>query len=344
MITETAAKKDIPVLKSLWKEAFGDSDDFIEWYFANRFDEKLTSVTRDNDRIVSMAYCQPMNVSLRGRVIPSVMLGGVYTIPEYRKKGLMHENVLLLEKHSAKVGASMMIDTPAGKNHYHTLGHRYITACEKRTLTQSHGEMPRLISDMLSYAEDTLSVYKRMTKGYSCMIERDIQTQKERFSDYLSDNGRLILHHENGKLTSYAVVYELKDKYYSPECVYSDDLDGILNKLSNLDKPCTVKLPLNTTPTAVATITDAKALLKNFDLPYSIEVMDDNLPHNNGVFSLDGAQHRPIMKISAPSLMELLSGYLDFNQICDIIVYCDKGCRELSALLPKQKCYMIEEY
>lgn len=344
MTIKNADKSDVSCLKALWKEGFGDSDEFIEWYFSHRFKCEYTSISKENGKIVSMAYFQPTTLQIRGENIKVAMLNGVYTTPEYRKLGLMHKNVLHLEQISKEHSLPIMINTPSGKNHYHTLGHRYITSCDKRTVFSPNNTRPSLILNILDYCEDTLNVYQAMYKKYSCMICRDINTQKERFSDYAADNAHLLLHYDASELTAYAIVYELEDRYICPECVFTKDEQNILKELSKLGKPCTVKLPSSASPTAVGCITDAKNLLSKFSLPYSVELADNLLRHNNGVFSLDGRFHEPAMKISSCSLLQLLTGYLALDEICDIIIYQENEFRKLNSIFPKQQCYMIEEY
>lgn len=356
MTTVLSNKNDINTLAQLWKQGFGDSASFIDWYFSNRYAEDLSSVTKDGEEIVSMAFCQPMAVKMRGRDIPAVMLNGVYTIPEYRKKGLMHENVMLLEKTASKKGALVMINTPAGKNHYASLGHRYITSCDRKTIepieknSSSHWKMEACAKIFLIYpnstavVDQTLDAYNSMASNFSCMVKRTPDLQKERFDDYLSDNAKLIGCFDGDVLSSYAVVYELEEKYVSPECVFSGSSEEILHEISKLDKPCEVKLPGKSKPTAVGTVLNASGFLKCFNLPFSLEVTDDNMPENNGVFSMDSQVHRPCARLSSSSLIEIFSGYLDFFDTDDIIIYDRGDFNQLRSFLPKENCYMIEEY
>lgn len=56
MTTVLSNKNDINTLAQLWKQGFGDSASFIDWYFSNRYAEDLSSVTKDGEEIVSMAF------------------------------------------------------------------------------------------------------------------------------------------------------------------------------------------------------------------------------------------------------------------------------------------------
>ena len=346
MITRAAKKEDIGRLKELWKQGFGDSDGFIDWYFRARFPKGGASVSEEDGRIVSMAFFQPMRMRLRSATVDAAMLNGVYTLPEYRKRGLMHENVLFLEREAAALGIPAMINTPAGKNHYHGLGHRYIASCERRTLLpEGDGAVSLLENDITAHARQTLLAYEAMSARYSGMIVRDIDAQRERLDDYASDGAYMIRLKRGEATAAYAVLYELSERFLCPECVYTDDAarEELLTLLKRLGRPCEVKLP-GSAPTAVGAVLDAARLLRRFDLPFSMEVRDDILPENCGVFSLDGKPHPPVCAIDAARLMPLLIGSCGLCEKNGIIVYDEKGAEELNALLPERQCFMIEEY
>lgn len=52
-------KKWIPQLKHIWKECFGDDEDYIDFYFANRFDVKNTLVYLSGEQPAAMASLFP---------------------------------------------------------------------------------------------------------------------------------------------------------------------------------------------------------------------------------------------------------------------------------------------
>lgn len=341
MITRLAEENDIKTLKTLWKEGFSDSDGFIDWYFSRRFPAGGASVVDDGGRIVSMAFYQPMKIALRGKVFDAAMLNGVYTIPEYRKRGLMHKCVLFLQKHALGAGIPIMIDTPAGKNHYHALGHRYITGSEEKTL-QSNGNdtIPLLKGDALAHITELTRIYERMCADYSAMIVRDGSAMRGRIDDLASDGARWLMLKD-----AYAAVYELKDKFICPECAFADDSakNEILCALGRLGKSCEVKLP-GERPTAVGAALDAKTLLRAYNLPYSIELKDDVLESNNGIFSMDGEEHIPACTLSAADILPILAGYCELSRADGIIIHDEKNVMSINEKLCRTPCYMIEEY
>ena len=341
MITRLAEENDIKTLKMLWKEGFSDSDGFIEWYFSQRFPAGGACVVDDGGRIVSMAFYQPMRIALRGKVFDAAMLNGVYTIPECRKRGLMHKCVLFLQKHARGAGIPIMIDTPAGKNHYHALGHRYITGSEEKLLQPDGNESLKLLKDdALSHISELTGIYERMCAGYSAMIVRNDAAMRGRIVDLASDGAQWLILKD-----AYAAVYELKEKFICPECAFADEFakDEILCALGRLGKSCEVKLP-GKRPTAVGAALDAKTLLRAYNLPYSIELKDDVLVNNNGIFSMDGEEHAPACTLNTADMLPVLAGYCELSQADGIIIHDEKNVMSINEKLHKTPCYMIEEY
>ena len=60
---DCAGKQDIPFLKQIWKECFGDSDRYINRYFDTLFDRITIAVKRSDDNIpVSMVSMLPVSL------------------------------------------------------------------------------------------------------------------------------------------------------------------------------------------------------------------------------------------------------------------------------------------
>ncbi len=71
MTARHAEDRDIPELKALWKEAFGDDDEYIDLFFSDLFRPEDMAVGEYGGRIVSMAALLPCTLVLgeaQGRV------------------------------------------------------------------------------------------------------------------------------------------------------------------------------------------------------------------------------------------------------------------------------------
>lgn len=74
----------ITELRSLWREAFGDSEAFMDDFFQVAYDEKRCRFIRKNGRIVSALYWFDVDVGIE----KMAYLYGVATLPEYRGQGI----------------------------------------------------------------------------------------------------------------------------------------------------------------------------------------------------------------------------------------------------------------
>ena len=94
---------------------------------------------------------------------------------------------------------------------------------------------------------------------------------------------------------------------------------------------------------------DVAALLKKLDLdiPYTFQLYDPVVPENNGIFHFCGqiSTETPVFEISAGHLLQVLVGYHSLEEIRkEILVFDEDKFNRINHLLPKKKCYIIDEY
>ena len=80
----------IPKLKEMWKLCFGDSDEFIQFYFDEiyRDDNTLVLVSTDGSPVASLQIL-PYQIKMGNRIYNAGYLSGIMTHPEHRRKGYM---------------------------------------------------------------------------------------------------------------------------------------------------------------------------------------------------------------------------------------------------------------
>ena len=94
---------------------------------------------------------------------------------------------------------------------------------------------------------------------------------------------------------------------------------------------------------------DASALLKQLQLeiPYGFKLHDPVVKENNGIFDFSGNVYTdiPVFEISAGHLLQALAGYHSLEELRDELNINDEAkFTIINRLLPKQKCYIIDEY
>ena len=86
MIT-TATHSMIPALKSLWVEAFKDSEDYVDFFLNQRFDDIATFVYLVDDNPVSMAFVFNEELYHKDAYIKAGYIYGVATASRHQGKG-----------------------------------------------------------------------------------------------------------------------------------------------------------------------------------------------------------------------------------------------------------------
>ncbi len=81
-------RTDIPALKRLWGQAFGDGEALLGPFFSGLYRPEDTFVAREGEQVVSMAFQVPMTVCCQGRGWPAAYLYAVATEEAHRGQGL----------------------------------------------------------------------------------------------------------------------------------------------------------------------------------------------------------------------------------------------------------------
>lgn len=88
---DCAGKQDIPFLKQIWKECFGDSDQYITRYFDTLFDHITVAVKRSDGIPVSMVSMLPVNLHTPGGNYPGHYIYAAATAKAFEGNGYMSE-------------------------------------------------------------------------------------------------------------------------------------------------------------------------------------------------------------------------------------------------------------
>ena len=119
--------EDEAELRSIWKEVFNDTDEFIGSYFARRYSADTTLVYREGGRIASMIFFPHYDFSIGESIYGTGYICGAATLPQYRNRGLM--GLMIEASHDAMRvrGNSFSILIPASDtlyDYYRRFGYR----------------------------------------------------------------------------------------------------------------------------------------------------------------------------------------------------------------------------
>jgi len=143
-----AKKEDVDSLKEIWQSCFNDPREFIDYYYANQFNEEFTRVlSMENGEIGAMLTLKPVNlITWQEEIIYSTMLYAVATHPKFQKQGLASELINKANEELVKNGVYTSVVVPAEPglfDFYKKLGYQEVFYIRESVLTpdaimQSH--------------------------------------------------------------------------------------------------------------------------------------------------------------------------------------------------------------
>ena len=367
--TRLCTQQDKEPIKQLWIDLFDDSTSFVNWFFDSRFTPEYCSCAYDDDTLVSVMQSIPMRIKIRDEVISSTMISGVSTKEAYRKKGYMHRvfNYYLNNMRNNDIVLTSLkavnIPTYYSVGHYPCTKSAYIEL-EKRNFSNMDSNQYDCIScDIIKEADCLLQCYNKFCKDYSTIAIRSHADFKLKMRDYLCDDAKCILVEENGKIHGYCIYFD-QEEVYAEEFIALDKEAAIslIHELSIMNKKVTIKTSqkisqwINHKSTIVKDqnsmgVVNVQKLLSKVckNNEYSIKVTDPIIKENNGIFLLNGEKTDDTfhMETTAGHLIQLLSGFMSLEELVDqgyAQIYDKVACDEISKMLPKTDCFMVDEY
>ncbi len=101
-----ANERDVDSIKRIWQTCFGDSEDYVRFYLAHRFEVENMLVIHQDGRPVSMASFLPVLLKRGQEWIPARYVYAVGTLPEYRGRGYAAR---ILQYASEKYGEPLLL-------------------------------------------------------------------------------------------------------------------------------------------------------------------------------------------------------------------------------------------
>jgi predicted N-acetyltransferase YhbS len=130
MIIKPPTREEIPQLRQLWKQAFGDTDAFLDIFFSAAFSpERCRCVVTDGEVAAALYW-----FSCEAGGQPLAYLYAVATAKQFRGKGFCRRLMADTHNHLEKLGyagAILVPGDPGLREMYHAMGYRDMTANKK---------------------------------------------------------------------------------------------------------------------------------------------------------------------------------------------------------------------
>ena len=313
-----ATCSDIPAFKKIWKDVFGDTDSFINWFFTQRFVPHMSFVYEKNGQIASLMHTYPIQVRLGNKTASAVMVSGVATLPDFRGQGLMHKLFLYAQQELSKEGHYLCYYYPANPDFYKSLGHVQITEnllfenVSSSQIKKSFRHTELNFNDF-PYLND---LYNKFSDGFSGVVLRDHDFETK-MHEYVSENLNVAIN-----LNAYIIYHQAENS------IEISEIGGrharIHELLHSFELPIKGKFPpdfpthgLNGEFTKsygnMGGIMNMQKFLSEtrFECPLLIEITDNSIPENNGIFDFNGNRHNKKADVSMTSgeLLQTVAGY-----------------------------------
>ncbi len=346
---------DLQKLSALWKDIFGDSEEFVSWLFSRRFMPEYCVCYEENGEIISCMHGYPMKVNVSGKAIDAVTISGVATLPKYRNKGIMKKmfHFFMDDMHQKKI--PLVFYTPKNALVYSFSGHGFVT----RALKVNKGEVKCNSSiyrvKELAVAEHIpllKECYEASSSKYSGMILRG-DYYDIKMHEYIADNLKCIAAFSGESVQSYIIFgRDNSSLSHCEECIGSPDalaeIFGSIGVFSGHLPPdfdtTLLSGDYSSCPVALAGISNTEAFLKSLSsaCPLTLSVEDKFMPKNNGTFHFSGERFHGTgdIFISSGNLLQLAFGYLAPEEL-----FCrEKINAELNKYFSKQICFTADLY
>ncbi len=272
-----------PLAKALWKEAFSDTDAFIDWYFANKVLDGHSLCMFEDGKLISIVHMIPYTIRIQGKPVKSAFISGVATSLSRRGEGLMR--TMLLESLGLLRQRGIIITHlyPFSHAFYENFGWTAYTHVNRQTVSEARRLRGTEIVETMD--ESVLSpLYNRMMKPYDGYVVRGRQEWKWRLGELKSDGGRCALLIKDDRACAYMLYYSENDKADIIETVYQDEEDigaMLAHVLSQGHRRAEYTIPSDGKggmKHGMARVVDTKALLDAFgaqELLKHVDIVDD---------------------------------------------------------------------
>lgn len=214
--------EDVEGIRNLWYQSHPENQkDYIDFYFQHEFSDAHCIVCEQDSKIISSLLIREHTMAFLNRRFLVSYLEGIATLPDYRRRGHMHElmNVALDE-----VNHNHLITVARAFNPKLFEPYGFETVCYHKfyTISRRHLNQSNLkgISHQFT-AEELLNVYEAYATHFDSFMYRDIAYYELFIERAMLRHGNLCVHRSlNGEIDGYALYRREPDNAEIFEIVY----------------------------------------------------------------------------------------------------------------------------
>lgn len=238
--------KMINELKELHKMAFGDSDEYVDFFFNNRYSARYSYVQKDaSGSIVSVAYARMIDLKINKHSIQIPFLNGIATHNNYRHKGYARKVIDMALNDLKSQALPFVLLHPFKHEFYKNLNFETISYADKATVQTAlplykidekkdintfilNEDKYEITKVDYSSIEKISNIYQNQANQFIAYNNRDLKEWTNIITEHLSDYGYGYLIYKNKEPICYILLYQ----DHSIREVVSSDY-SILSHVSN---------------------------------------------------------------------------------------------------------------
>ncbi|MBQ9901579.1 MAG: GNAT family N-acetyltransferase [Clostridia bacterium] len=170
-------------LERLWRTCFGDSTEYIRYFFENRYvpENCLVYVDETVRRPVAMLHLLPVSISEDGGLVPSQYIYAACTRPDYRRQGIMRELIETAQKLGQVRKLKYSVTVPAEPRLFRYYGRYGFEKCYKnRVVYLDRSDLAFLSRGAMKVPDSVRETMMKLSEVYA--FRRDMLVDRDGFA------------------------------------------------------------------------------------------------------------------------------------------------------------------
>lgn len=320
----------------LWRHCFDDSEDFVQLYFRDKYEDENALVYTENGKALSACLMLPYSLKWLDRLWGASYISGACTLPEARRRGCMARLLCagFREMYLRNMAFSILIPANEGLfDYYARLGYATVFYRSTAVWTLDKGGIPAFqrieVPDCPEKAfNDAVYVwYGERLRQHQCYVAHTKTDFGTILEDLYLSGGRLVLVRQpDGNISGMAFAVPAEGKVMVPELLSMTVVaeQALLQGIADYWEQSRIEYRTGPAmgercPYGMARIIRVREVLEHFarchpEMERTFKVTDPVLPENQAIYSIrEGAcvrmpyaAHGPGEDFDIPAL----SGYI----------------------------------
>ncbi|WP_099187374.1 GNAT family N-acetyltransferase [Tepidibacter mesophilus] len=314
-----AYNEDIQEIKNMWRYCFGDTEEFMNYYFENKYKCENTLVVEDNDRIISSLQLNQYKIKINNDIYDTSYIVGVSTLPEARGGGVMSNlmRTTLNELYNKKQVISILM--PIDYRLYRRFGYEhcydqinYEIDMDFLKDFKSNGVFKKALN---KHIDSIINIYDCFFKNKNGYVKRDKKYYEILFKEIESESGYIYIHEDEKQVDGYIIYFKMGDTMFVREVAYKNinalksilkfiynhntqfkkvSINSIIDDKIKLIIPALKKIDINIKPFMMGRVINVQKFIKNLNIEENISlklrIKDEFIDQNNKTFFINNKQ------------------------------------------------------